>query len=151
MTSAKPFRVKRPIRVKLRRTQPAQMSSGLPLKADIARYVGMSQRCHERSSHASKHGRMSFPNPFIQYATSLSWAWVVAVERTWFDRLQPKESPRMNVNKLGICCENRPEKCCKINGCRREKSVRDAGVAGSNPATPTNPRAFAFFLERFQG
>ena len=31
--------------------------------------------------------------------------------------------------------------------------VRDAGVAGSNPATPTEiiPGAFAFFPERFQG
>jgi hypothetical protein len=32
-----------------------------------------------------------------------------------------------------------------------EHCVRDAGVAGSNPATPTNPQAFAFFPERFQG
>jgi hypothetical protein len=34
-----------------------------------------------------------------------------------------------------------------------EHCVRDAGVAGSNPATPTkqSPGAFAFFPERFQG
>src|ERR1700720_2244363 len=38
---------------KLRKTQREQMSSGLLLKADIARTVGMSQRCHFRT-HASR-------------------------------------------------------------------------------------------------
>lgn len=42
------------------------------------------------------------------------------VERTWFEWLQPKESPRMNVNRVGILRAGGDEKRRKINESGRE-------------------------------
>jgi hypothetical protein len=43
----------------------------------------------------------------------------------------------MIVNKKRVSSKNDDEKLNKINGSQCGKPVRDAGVAGSNPATPT--------------
>src|SRR6202035_1221819 len=60
------------IRVKLRRTQCEQMSSGLPLKADIARTVGMSQRCQIQTLSTLGGAPLGDARPgIVKYFTSL--------------------------------------------------------------------------------
>jgi len=43
------------------------------------------------------------------------------------------------VNETGQSCSILHEKRWKFKGPAQDHSVRDEGVAGSNPATPTSP------------
>jgi hypothetical protein len=51
--------------------------------------------------------------------------------------LPPEHPPNYPVNKQRRPPKNEDEKRCKIKGFLLKQTVRDAGIAGSNPATPT--------------
>jgi hypothetical protein len=64
-----------------------------------------------------------------------------------------KTTVRLPRQFLALFCIFLHYLASNINDLRGGQKIRDAGVAGSNPATPTkqSPGAFAFFPERFQG